>query len=224
MYPLKPLLTACFGLITFTAFAQVAPPDTLKINSTAYAAVEVEASYPGEGPAWMRFLEKNLNADVPVKNDAPVGIYTAIAAFAVDKDGTLSNVKAVTRFGFGMEDEIMRVIERSGKWVPALQNGTPVKAYRRQPITFIVNSDAFKISTAQPYTLFANRDNELTVTAKKIKPEDIAILVAGGKATPMGEGKFSVRVNKTGRTTITVVNSKKEDKEIGVASFEVIAN
>ena len=51
MYQLKPLLTVCFILSTFTVLAQVAPSDTLKINGKEYVAVEVEASYPGGQPA-----------------------------------------------------------------------------------------------------------------------------------------------------------------------------
>lgn len=224
MGPLKPLLTASFLLAAFTALAQVAPPDTLKINGKDYVTVEVEASYPGGRSAWISFLEKNLDADVPIKNEAPIGKYTAIALFVVDKDGSVSNVKAVTKFGYGMEDEVIRVIEHSGKWVPAIQNGKPLKAYRKQPVTFILESEDFNITTQQPFTLSVNKDNEIIVTAKKTKPADISIQVAGGKATTMGDGKFSVRVNKTGRITITVVNNKKDDKEIGVASFEVVAN
>jgi protein TonB len=38
-----------------------------------------------------------------------------------------------------MEEEVMRVIQKSPKWRPAMQNGKPVKAYRKQPITFVVN-------------------------------------------------------------------------------------
>jgi hypothetical protein len=122
-----------------------------------------------------------------------------------------------------MEEEVIRVIERSGKWTPALQNGKPLKAYRKQPITFLLTSADFEITTPEPYTLFANMDNEITVTAKKIKPADISITVQGGKAKPVSEGKFIVRVSKAGRVIIEIVNNKKDDKEIGVASFEVKA-
>jgi periplasmic protein TonB len=35
----------------------------------------------------------------------------------------------------------MRVIRKGPKWTPAIQNGKIVKAYRRQPITFIVSEE-----------------------------------------------------------------------------------
>jgi protein TonB len=37
-----------------------------------------------------------------------------------------------------MEEEVMRVIKRGPKWIPASQNGRLVKAYRKQPVTFVV--------------------------------------------------------------------------------------
>lgn len=224
MYQLKTLLIACIILSVTTIYAQVTPPDTVKVDTKNFVLVEEEASYPGGLAAWIKFLEKNLDGDIPVKNNAPIGKYTAMAVFVVDKDGSVSNVKPVTKFGYGMEDEVIRVIEKSGKWMPAVQNGKPLKAYRRQPITFILESADFVIATRQPFILFTNMDNELTVTAKKIKAADISIRVQGGKATTLADGKFTVRVSKPGRVTIEVFNSKKDDKEIGVASFEVIAN
>jgi protein TonB len=39
-----------------------------------------------------------------------------------------------------MEQEALRVLRKAAKkkWIPAVQNGRPVKAYRSQPITFEV--------------------------------------------------------------------------------------
>lgn len=42
-----------------------------------------------------------------------------------------------------MEDEAIRVLKKSKKWLPAVQNGRKVKAYRKQPITFVIE-DSFK--------------------------------------------------------------------------------
>jgi len=58
--------------------------------------------------------------------------------FIVSKDGSISDVVAETKFGYGMEAEAVKIIKKGPKWTPALQNGRNVNAYRRQPITFIV--------------------------------------------------------------------------------------
>ncbi|MCH5596650.1 energy transducer TonB [Niabella ginsengisoli] len=100
-----------------------------------FTKVEVDAKYPGN---WRSFLERNLDGQVAVDNGASPGTYTVIIQFIVDVAGNVSDVKALTKQGHGMEEEAMRVIKRSGKWQPAVQNGREVKAYRKQPITFQV--------------------------------------------------------------------------------------
>ncbi|WP_114793161.1 M56 family metallopeptidase [Niabella yanshanensis] len=101
-----------------------------------FTKVEIDAAYPGN---WRSFLEKNLNGVVPVENGAKPGNYTTIIQFIVDKDGTVSDIKPLTKHGYGMEEEAMRVIKASGKWAPAIQNKREVKAYRKQPITFQIS-------------------------------------------------------------------------------------
>ncbi|WP_114791810.1 TonB family protein [Niabella yanshanensis] len=97
--------------------------------------VEIDASYVGD---WKKFLERNLVGEVPVDNGAAPGTYTVIIQFIVDASGNVSDIKPLTSFGHGMEQEAMRVIKKSGKWNPARQNSELVKAYRKQPITFRV--------------------------------------------------------------------------------------
>ena len=81
---------------------------------------------------------KNLKANVPVKKKAPAGTYTVVIRFIVNKDGRIRSIEPETSFGYGMEEEVMRIIKKGPKWIPAMQNGRPVNAYRRQPVTFMV--------------------------------------------------------------------------------------
>ena len=53
-------------------------------------------------------------------------------------DGTLSNIVAESAFGYGMEAESIRIIQKSPNWKLATIAGHPVVAYKRQPITFVV--------------------------------------------------------------------------------------
>lgn len=133
------VIVICFA---FTANAQA---DSLKnISSTdstelrVFEKVEIEASFPGGDGAWRKYIERTLNAATPVEYGAPVGTYTIIVQFVVDKNGNISDVKALTRHGYGMEQEVIRVIRNGPKWVPAFQDGRNVKAYRKQPVTFVV--------------------------------------------------------------------------------------
>ena len=100
-----------------------------------WTTVEVPAAYSGD---WIKFLTKNLNANVPVEHDAPLGRYHVIIQFVVDTEGNLSDIIALTDHGFGMEQEAIRVLKKAKGWKPGIQNGHEVKSYRKQPITFVV--------------------------------------------------------------------------------------
>lgn len=106
-----------------------------------FEKVEIEAAFPGGESAWRKYLERNLNANTPVDNGAPEGSYTVWVQFIVDKEGNISDVKPLTSHGYGMEDEAAKIIKKGPKWTPAQQNGRQVKAYRKQPITFVVQAE-----------------------------------------------------------------------------------
>lgn len=106
-----------------------------------FTKVENEAQFPGGQAAWVRYLQKNLNPNAPIDNGAPGGTYQVIVKFIVSKDGTISDVQAETKHGYGMEAEAIKIIKKGPKWTPALQNGRNVNAYRRQPITFVVEEN-----------------------------------------------------------------------------------
>lgn len=106
-----------------------------------FEKVEIEASFKGGESAWRKYLERNLNPNAPIDNGAPEGTYTVYVQFVVSKDGSISDVKALTNHGYGMEKEAVRVIQKGPAWVPAIQNGRSVNAYRKQPITFRVTSE-----------------------------------------------------------------------------------
>ena len=61
--------------------------------------------------------------------------------FVVDKEGNVSDIKPLTDIGYGMEQEAVRVLKKATKWEAAIQNGYPVKAYRKQAITFQVTEE-----------------------------------------------------------------------------------
>ena len=103
-----------------------------------FTKVEVEAGFQGGEEAWRNYLRNTMNANKPVENGAGGGKYTVIVKFVVSKDGSLSDIKCENDPGFGMCEEAVRVIKKTKNWIPAIQNGQHVNAYRRQPITFLV--------------------------------------------------------------------------------------
>jgi hypothetical protein len=223
MHFIKPFFLVSFITCSLISAAQQVQPDSTSDDDVIFTRVEAEAVFPGGVAEWSKYLQTTLKGNVAADNGAPVGKYTVIARFIVNKKGIVSDVKAETNFGYGMEEEVIRVINKSGKWQPAFQNGRAVKAYRRQPVTFIIDSDVFEIKSKELYTLFTNTDNELIISAGKVKPEDISLTVPGGKVTAKGDGKFIVKINKKGRVLVEIFNIKK-DKIIGTVNMEVKSN
>jgi protein TonB len=101
-----------------------------------FTKVEIESQYPGGMAAWARFLHKNLNYPQEAADNGIQG--TVLVQFVVDKEGNVSDVTAVS----GPQElraEAVRVIKKSGKWTPAVQNGRQVKSYKSQPVGFRLN-------------------------------------------------------------------------------------
>jgi len=107
-------------------------------DDKVFEKVEVEASFKGGEREWRKYLERNLDPNVPVKNGCKPGEYTVVIQFIVAKDGSVSDVRALTNHGFGMEEEAMRMIKKGPDWVPAIQNGRQVNAYKKQRLTFVI--------------------------------------------------------------------------------------
>jgi protein TonB len=106
-----------------------------------FTVVQIPAEFPGGLPAWSRYLERNLNSNIPTENGAPSGRYTVIVAFTVSKTGAISDVQAENDPGYGTKAEAIRVITRGPSWKPAVQNGRNVIYRHKQSITFVVSED-----------------------------------------------------------------------------------
>lgn len=110
----------------------VAPQKEEEDWNKTWTKVEIPSEYPGGIAAWQRFLNRNLRP-----SDEAQG--TVVVEFIVDKEGNVSDVQAVS----GPEElraESVRVIRKSGKWTPAIQNGHQVKSVKRQPIIYRLES------------------------------------------------------------------------------------
>lgn len=111
------------------------------INADSLWLAEVSPAFPGGAVEWQKFLQKNLRPDVPIDNGAIAGQYRVQVKFIVDVDGSVSSIEALTKLGYGMEEELIRVILKSGKWTPGLLKGKPIKNYMVQSIIFMVNDE-----------------------------------------------------------------------------------
>ncbi len=102
--------------------------------------IKIPAQFPGGQYGWIRFVESNLDVNLPVRNGAPVGRFSVKIRFTVGKDGTLADINAENDPGYGMADEAIRILEISPKWIPASVNGVNVNYKNSQAIIFLVSN------------------------------------------------------------------------------------
>lgn len=102
-----------------------------KDDSVSLSKVEIEAEYPGGAAAWQRFLNRNLRYPMEEIENETQG--SALVQFVVDEEGNVSNVEAI-KGSKALGEEMVRVIKKSGRWVPAVQGGRYVRSLKLQPI------------------------------------------------------------------------------------------
>lgn len=104
-----------------------------------FTRVEKESEFPGGVDAWRTYLQSNLDTKMPEQDGWKKGKYSVIVRFVVNKNGTVSDVIAENYAGTKTAAMCVNIIKNGPKWTPATQNGKMVNAYRRQPVTFVVN-------------------------------------------------------------------------------------
>ena len=57
-------------------------------------------------------------------------------SFIVEKNGSLTDIKVERKLGYGTDEEAVRVLAASPKWVAGVQNGKFVRVKYNIPINF----------------------------------------------------------------------------------------
>jgi protein TonB len=131
---MKKIFLVALFVISISSFlkAQSLSNDTIEILTFA----EQMPEFPGGDTARINFFQNNINYPEIAwvsKIEAKVQIQ-----FVVQKDGKISDVKALTHKGWGLEDEAIRAIKIMPPWIPGKQNGKPVNLQISLPILFML--------------------------------------------------------------------------------------
>lgn len=123
--------------------------DTVQVKGAdgmekVFTRVDEEATFKGGMAAWTKYLQNNFEVDKVVKKmPAKKTTYSEVAMvrFIVSKSGEISNVEVENKVHSALRKEAIRLIKESPTWLPAMQKGKPVNAYRRQPITIEISNE-----------------------------------------------------------------------------------
>lgn len=94
-----------------------------------YKDVDVKPDFSEGVEGLYKFIIKNFNQ--PNRG----GLYgNVISTFVIETDGSISDIKVLKDEGYGSREEIIRVLKKSGKWIPAVLNRQTVRCHYQVPI------------------------------------------------------------------------------------------
>jgi len=117
---IKNLTLLILSLLFFQAVeARVLNDTTKSDNNVIFSAVEKEPSFHDGSTAFNKFLNNNVDLSKKYKENGEIG--KAIITFVVEKDGSLTNIKALRLPDEDIVQEYVRVIALSPRWNPGMQ-------------------------------------------------------------------------------------------------------
>ena len=111
-----------------------AEPVEEEVADEIFTIVEESAAPRGGMGAFFNFVKKKLRYPNQAKRMGIEG--KVFVEFVVDKDGSLTDVRAIKGIGAGCDEEAVRVIKSHPKWNPGKQRGKAVKQRMVMPIAF----------------------------------------------------------------------------------------
>jgi len=99
-----------------------------------FLVVEETAAPTGGMPAFYEFVGKKLKYPAQARRMGIEG--KVFVEFVIERDGSITDVKAIKGIGAGCDEEAVRVLQSAPKWKPGKQRGKPVRQRMVLPIAF----------------------------------------------------------------------------------------
>lgn len=111
----------------------------------------------------------------------------AEVSFIVEKDGSLSDFKIVRNLGYGVGEELVRILQKSEKWKPAIQNGVPVRLAYTFPLELRTNGERAKSKEISPVTVMGYDFKAEESAAKKDENREPRITLKGRSSSDIDQ-------------------------------------
>ena len=102
--------------------------------NTIFTVVEETAAPIGGMAAFYEYVGKKIKYPAQAKRMGIEG--KVFVEFVIEKDGTITDVKAIKGIGGGCDQEAERILASAPKWKPGKQRGKPVRQKMVLPINF----------------------------------------------------------------------------------------
>ena len=101
-----------------------------------FSVVEEMPVFPGGNNEFYEYVAKNLKYPRKALKAQVEG--KVIVRFVVAEDGDVSDIEILKGIGYDCDEEAIRVLESSPKWIPGKQQGKNVKVRVMVPLTFSI--------------------------------------------------------------------------------------
>lgn len=110
-------------------------PEKTAEEKTVYTTNEVDKlpSFPGGLSSFYKFINTNMNIPTGNKEEQLV----SFASFVIDSEGTVKDIQIIRGENQAFNNEIIRVLKSSPKWIPAELNKKKVAVSYTVPIRII---------------------------------------------------------------------------------------
>lgn len=112
---------------------QAAIVEDNKVYDT-FVALEVQPTFPGGMDKFYAYLSKSIRYPAAAQEVNAQG--KVFLSFIIEKNGTLTDIKVERKLGYGTDEEAVRILKASPKWLPGIQNGKAVRVKYNIPISF----------------------------------------------------------------------------------------
>jgi periplasmic protein TonB len=128
------LMLLCLSGIIYTQGQVVVQRVEVEFNkpkkrSPAIITVQVKGN-SAQDSALLSSLQRNLDPTKVMGKGVKKGKYTVVVKFIFSKDGSISDIGCENDPGYGLCQEVIRVLKKNKTWTPATQNGRTVHDYR----------------------------------------------------------------------------------------------
>lgn len=115
------LFSFIIGLL-FTSQAQVDKQNPYDVN---FNTNQNDAMFLGGNDSMMTYIWKHLNYPEEAREKGISG--EVQISFDINFDGRVMNFQKLSSLGYGLEDELIRVVKEMPLWVPASINGMKIR-------------------------------------------------------------------------------------------------
>jgi TonB family protein len=108
------------------------------VDNQVFAVLETQPKFPGGIQNFLRYLGNNVKYPAEDRKNNLQG--KVVVQFVIEKNGSLTDIKAIRSPSKAMSEEAVRVVSSSPKWIPGMQGGSFVRSQFTVPITFTLDN------------------------------------------------------------------------------------